>query len=93
LSRVPFRRAVPVPFPIPELVNLTPFDSQLLPLLDGIRDRPALLEALFADFQQGTLKISQDDQPIADDSRAREILAEVLDQSLPRLAKAALLLA
>ena len=76
-----------------EVVNLTPFDVQLLPLLDGTRDRPALIEGLLAVFQQGALNISEDDHPITDPARARDILAHVLDQRLPRLAKSALLLA
>jgi methyltransferase-like protein/2-polyprenyl-3-methyl-5-hydroxy-6-metoxy-1,4-benzoquinol methylase len=76
-----------------ELVNLTPFDRQLLPLLDGTRDRPALLKVLLGGFQQGTFHISQDNQPINDALRVRDILAEILDQQLPWLAKAALFLA
>ena len=75
-----------------EVVNLTPFDRHLLPLLDGTRNRAALLEALLERHERGQLHICQeDDQPITDPSRAREILAEVLDQQLPKLAKAALL--
>ena len=75
-----------------EIVNLTPFDRHLLPLLDGTRDRPALLEALLERYHSGRLHVSQaDGQPIHESSRAREILAEVLDQHLPRLARAAVL--
>jgi len=76
-----------------ELVELTPFDSHPLPLLDGTHDRPALIEGLFALLEQGALHISQDDQPITHPPRARDILGQVLDQQLPRLARAALLLA
>lgn len=76
-----------------ELVELTPFDTHLLPLLDGTHGRPALIEELFALLQQGALNISEDDHPITDPARARDILAQVLDQQLPRLARAALLLA
>jgi methyltransferase-like protein/cyclopropane fatty-acyl-phospholipid synthase-like methyltransferase len=74
-------------------VGLTPFDRHLLPLLDGTRDRAALVTALLDKVQQGVLHISQDDTPITDPERAQAILAEVLDQQLPRLAKAALLTA
>ena len=76
-----------------ELVELTPFDTHLLPLLDGTHGRPSLIEELFALLQQGALNISEDDHPITDPARARDILAQVLDQQLPRLARAALLLA
>ncbi len=76
-----------------ELVNLTPFEAQLLLLLDGTRDRPALIEALLERFQQGAVNITQDQQPITDLPQARDILAQVLDQQLPRLAQTALLIA
>jgi methyltransferase-like protein/SAM-dependent methyltransferase len=74
-----------------EVVSVTPFDRHLLPLLDGTRDREALVAALLSRFEQGALNISQDDQAVTDPERARAILAEVLDHQLPCLAKAALL--
>jgi hypothetical protein len=75
-----------------ELVNLTPFDRHLLPHLDGTRDRPSLLAALLERFRQGQLQIEEDGRPVAEEGRAERILAEVLDQQLPKLAAAALLL-
>jgi methyltransferase-like protein len=74
-------------------VQASPFDRHLLPLLDGTRDRPALLQGLLERFRDGQLQISQDDVPITDGDRAASILDEVLGQQLPRLARAALLLA
>jgi methyltransferase-like protein/ubiquinone/menaquinone biosynthesis C-methylase UbiE len=76
-----------------ETVHLTPFDRHLLPLLDGTRDRPALVEGLVERFRQAELSISQDEQPITDAARARAILAEVLERQLPLLARGALLVA
>jgi methyltransferase-like protein/SAM-dependent methyltransferase len=75
------------------LVALTPFDRHLLPLLDGTRDRPALLRGLLDLFRRGDLRIAQEEQPLSDLERAAAILDEVLGQQLPRLARAALLLA
>jgi hypothetical protein len=49
-----------------------------------------LVQALEDRLQQGLLHISQDDEPIAEAVRARDILAQVLEQQLPKLAKAAL---
>ena len=57
-----------------ELVELTPFDTHLLPLLDGTHGQPSLIEELFALLQQGALNISEDDHPVADQGRARDIL-------------------
>ncbi len=76
-----------------EVVSVTPFDRQLLPYLDGTRDRPALVESLLGRVQRELMQISQEDQPVTDPERARAILAEVLEQQLPKLAQAALLLA
>jgi methyltransferase-like protein len=72
-------------------VSLNEFDRQLLPYLDGTRNRQALLEALMDRFRQGALRLSQDETPITDAARAQDIMVEILDQQLPRLAKAALL--
>jgi len=74
-----------------ETANLSHFDHELLPLLDGSRDRAALLAALLEKFHAGALKIEQDDQPVTDAGRATPILNDVLDQQLPRLARSALL--
>jgi methyltransferase-like protein/2-polyprenyl-3-methyl-5-hydroxy-6-metoxy-1,4-benzoquinol methylase len=74
-----------------ELVSLTEFDRHLLPHLDGTRDRQALVEALVERFRQGVLRITEDETPITDAARAQDILAELLDRQLPKLAKTALL--
>jgi methyltransferase-like protein len=75
------------------LVRVTPFDRHLLPHLDGTHDRQGLLAALLERLRQGQLQIEEDEKPVADGERAQRILAEVLDQQLPKLAAAALLIA
>ncbi len=75
-----------------ESIVVSPFDRHLLPLLDGTRDRTALLTGLFERYQQGLLSISQEEQPVEDPARAQAILAVLLDQQLPTLAQASLLL-
>ena len=74
-----------------ETCNLSHFDREILPLLDGTRDRAALLTAVLDKFHAGVLKIEQDDKPVTDDERATPILNDVLAQELPRLARSALL--
>jgi len=74
-------------------INLTEFDRQLLPYLDGAHNRAGLLKVLLERYKQGFLKLAQDGHPITEEHRARPILAQTLDTQLPRLAAAALLVA
>ena len=74
-----------------EVVPLPPFDRHLLPLMDGTRDREALLSGLVGLFETGELKITQEDDTKVDADAAKKILEEVLDRQLPILAKSALL--
>jgi methyltransferase-like protein/2-polyprenyl-3-methyl-5-hydroxy-6-metoxy-1,4-benzoquinol methylase len=76
-----------------ERVNLSPLDLRLLRLLDGTRDRAELPGALLEGFQPGEVSISQGGQPVTEAAQLREILGDFIDQCLPRLARAALLLA
>jgi methyltransferase-like protein/2-polyprenyl-3-methyl-5-hydroxy-6-metoxy-1,4-benzoquinol methylase len=76
-----------------EVVQLSPFDVELVRLLDGTRDRTALVEALVEVVRLGRLKVFDGDQPVDDITRVRLIVEEILDQRLPRLAKTALLTA
>lgn len=71
--------------------TLDPFDLQLLPLLDGTRDRPALLQELVRRIEQGALNISVQSGPVRDAATAQVLISSALDQHLPQLAKAAVL--
>jgi hypothetical protein len=73
--------------------TLDPFDLQLLPLLDGTRERPALLQDLVQRFQQGALNISVQFGSVKDLATAQALISSALDQHLLQLAKAAVLLA
>jgi methyltransferase-like protein/SAM-dependent methyltransferase len=74
-------------------VKLSEFDRQLLPALDGRRDRAALLENLLDRVAAGRLTMTQSGMPIRTSAAARPLLAQTLDRQLPRLAAAALLVA
>jgi methyltransferase-like protein len=74
-------------------VGLSEPDRQLLPFVDGTRDRQALCDELVKGLHQGRLTVAKDDQPVTDERLAREVLAQSLDQQLLRFAKAALLIA
>jgi len=69
-----------------ESVTLTPFERQVLPLLDGQRDRAALLDVLTGRTQTEQMPIVGDGRPVAHHESLRSMLAEQLDASLKLLA-------
>jgi methyltransferase-like protein len=64
----------------------------LLSLLDGARDRSALLEAML-EFAASRSATAADNQAVPDRAHARKILGEQLDRNLQKLARMALLVA
>jgi methyltransferase-like protein/cyclopropane fatty-acyl-phospholipid synthase-like methyltransferase len=76
-----------------ETVRLSDFERQLVIVLDGSRDRDALVTALADVVQRGVLTVRENQQPITDPQRLRLILQAALQEELPRLAKFALLVA
>jgi hypothetical protein len=76
-----------------EVANLAPLEARLLRLLDGTRDRAALLDALLQGVREGELNISRGEQPVTEVAEVRDILGAFIDECLPRLARWALLLA
>ncbi|MFO0926699.1 MAG: methyltransferase regulatory domain-containing protein [Gemmataceae bacterium] len=75
-----------------KLVELATFDRAVLALLDGSRDRPALIERLAALVGQGELGLAQDGQPVREPEAVRRTLTAELDESLTRLAQAMVLI-
>jgi methyltransferase-like protein/SAM-dependent methyltransferase len=74
-----------------ELVKLTDLDLRLLPLLDGTRDRAAILNDLVAKSLAGDLKVAKDGQPITAEAEIRTALQSVLDPAMNNLAVQSLL--
>ncbi|HEY1186357.1 MAG TPA: class I SAM-dependent methyltransferase [Gemmata sp.] len=74
-----------------ETVNLSELNRRLLPLLDGTRDRPALVEALTACALGGELTLQRAGQPITDANEVRASVGAVLQGALGELARDALL--
>jgi methyltransferase-like protein/SAM-dependent methyltransferase len=71
---------------------LPEFDRQLLCLLDGSRDRSALLDALAELAAQDVLVVYEDGEPVTAGQSIRRHLADALEQQLPGLARRALLI-
>jgi methyltransferase-like protein/2-polyprenyl-3-methyl-5-hydroxy-6-metoxy-1,4-benzoquinol methylase len=72
-------------------VVLDELDRLVLRLLDGTRDRPAIVDGLAAWVADGTLTVRDGERPIDDPALVREVLAGALEPSLLRLASQALL--
>jgi len=60
-------------------------DRHLLPLLDGCRDRQALVEALMDVVDQDLIRIDRDDGQVLDEDGIRDVLAQQVDALPQRL--------
>lgn len=72
-------------------VRLDLVGRQLVPILDGTRDRPALRAELTAATTRGDLTLERDGQAVNDEAEVRGILETALDQALNSLARQGLL--
>jgi hypothetical protein len=68
-------------------------DRLVLPLLDGSRDRAAIVEAMAALVASGRLNLVSDSQPISGPAAVHEALVSIVRSSLRRIADQALLIA
>jgi methyltransferase-like protein len=69
----------------------SPVDRHLLPLLDGTRDRDALLDALLAIDQESPIELERDGEQPSGETERREVMAEHVDTLPQRLAEMKLL--
>jgi methyltransferase-like protein len=74
-----------------DLFRANELDAKLLPLLDGTRDRAALLDALTDLTLHGELTVQADGRPLADAAAIREALGPVLEKTLAAYANAGVL--
>jgi methyltransferase-like protein len=70
-----------------ELLPLSAVDRYLLPLLDGHRDRQALVEALMDVVGQDLIRIDRDDGQMLDEEGIRDVLAQQVDALPQRLSE------
>jgi methyltransferase-like protein len=75
-----------------ELVRLNDLERCLLTLLDGSRDRAALVEECLAVVATGRLRLDRDGQEVRDPTDVKATLTAIIDQPLTALAKQALLI-
>ncbi|MEJ5275842.1 MAG: class I SAM-dependent methyltransferase [Thermogemmata sp.] len=76
-----------------EVFRPNPFDSVLIPLLDGTRTKPELLEELTRRAARGLLLLPRETSPSSDLEGIRTRLAPLLEEALQRLADASVLVA
>lgn len=74
-----------------EVIRLGEFDRHLIPLLDGTRDRPALVNKLTDITLGGALTVRKDDVPLTDKAEIHTALGMIIDEALGKLAKMAVL--
>ena len=67
-----------------ETYILSPLHRRLLPLLDGTRDRDALVEALLAVVREDTIPIEHDGKPVSGEAELRDAVIDYID-ALPQL--------
>ena len=72
-------------------MKLSDLSLNLLPLLDGTRDRTALADALTVRALAGNLTVQKAGQPMTDPTEIRAALAATLGPALDALAREALL--
>jgi methyltransferase-like protein len=75
-----------------ENVQLGDFERQVAKLLDGTRDRAAVIETLADLVANKTLVVHEKGKPVTDQDQVRMILGKVLEDALPSLARKSLLL-
>ena len=74
-----------------EQVTLDNFCRRLLTMLDGTRDRAALVVALTRLVADGSLSVSVEGEAVQAPAQVRKIMSGLLEQALRQLARAALL--
>ncbi len=75
-----------------ELVNFDDISREVALLLDGARDRTAILKRLQQMTDDGQLAVRSNEKPLSDKSRIAEILEESLDATLEQFRASAMLI-
>ena len=92
LARLQSARGAEITNLLQQRVTLDGIDGALLPLLDGSRDRDALVAALARLAAEGALQLEQQDKSLTHGPVSEKVLRAALEESLSRLARVALLL-
>jgi methyltransferase-like protein len=91
LAAYQLSRGLPIVNQRHETIHLDVLEKTLLAGLDGTRDHEALIGYLEKRVEEGTISVHREEQPITDGAVVNKALRQSLDQILPKLARAALL--
>lgn len=75
-----------------ESVGLDAVGQNLIGILDGSKDRTAMLEHLFTLTEKGILNVNRDGNRITDHTQVRDALRQALEAALTKMAAACLLI-
>ena len=76
-----------------ELGTIGEFERHLLRYLDGTHDRAGLLDEMYNLVRGGILQANENNQPVTDEKRVRELLTPSIDDALRRFAQHSFLIA
>lgn len=91
IARLQIEQDVPVTNLYHQRLNVDKGIRRLIPHLDGLHDRQALIQVLVALSDEGIIEVSQEGQPVSDPDFIKETLLEVLDVLLEQIAMVGLL--
>lgn len=75
-----------------ELVALDVIGQNLVGILDGTRDRAAMLEHLFIRTRNGAINVNRDGKPLTDQWQVKDALLQALEAALSKMATSTLLI-
>jgi methyltransferase-like protein/SAM-dependent methyltransferase len=74
-----------------EVVRLNELDKQLIPLLDGTNDRPALITKLTEIAKTGAITVRKEELTLSDPAEIKAALESIIEQALANVARLAVL--
>lgn len=74
-----------------ESITLSPVEAEVLALMDGQTDRQRLLEGLLVKSHAGDIRVERDKQLVKDEAVLRPLVENLLNQSLKKFERCALL--
>ena len=75
-----------------DMLTADPYVAKLITLCDGSRDRKALISAMVEAHEKKEYQLNENDQPVTDAKRAKQIIESLFAGSIQNLANLGLLL-
>lgn len=91
MARLQVEQGVPITNLYHQRLDVEKGVMRLLPHLDGLHDRQALIQVLVTLSDEGIIEVSQEGQPVSDPDFIKTALLEVLDMLLEQISVVGLL--